>query len=85
MRALSSREGCAGRRWKCHSIIGDPELHGRFAALYTTDGVELHGAAIVNWPKALLACRCGMGSGVGVQELRDKLELLLDAQPTAAL
>lgn len=68
-----------------HVLIGDPELHGRFAALYTTDGVELHGAAIVNWPKALLACRRGMGSGIGVQELRDKLELLLDAQPTAAL
>ncbi|MCO4251568.1 NAD(P)/FAD-dependent oxidoreductase [Pseudarthrobacter raffinosi] len=67
-----------------HIIIGHPELHGRFAALYTTDGVNLRGAAIVNWPKALLACRRGMGTGVTIQELREKLEPLLDPQPLAA-
>ena len=45
-------------------LIGHPEVHGRFAALYTTDGSTVRGAAIVNWPKALLACRLGMGQGV---------------------
>lgn len=67
-----------------HVIIGHPEVHGRFAALYTSDGVNLRGAAIVNWPKALLACRRGMGTGITIQELREKLEPLLHPQPTAA-
>lgn len=57
-----------------HVVIGHPEVHGKFVALYTTDGVHLRGAAIVNWPKALLACRRGMAAGITVQELRQKLE-----------
>ncbi|MHA6969437.1 NAD(P)/FAD-dependent oxidoreductase (plasmid) [Glutamicibacter bergerei] len=65
-------------------IIGDPEVNGRFAALYTVDGTNLSGAAIVNWPKALLACRRGMGTGITVQELREKLEPMLDPQPLQA-
>ncbi len=67
-----------------HVIIGHPEVHGRFAALYTVDGINLSGAAIVNWPKALLACRRGMGTGVTVQELREKLEPMLNPQPLTA-
>lgn len=67
-----------------HVIIGHPEIHGKFAALYTSDGVNLRGAAIVNWPKALLACRRGMGTGIAVQELREHLESLLNPQPTVA-
>lgn len=67
-----------------HVTIGHPEVHGRFAALYTVDGTNLSGAAIVNWPKALLACRRGMGPGITVQELREKLEPMLDPQPLTA-
>lgn len=66
-----------------HLVIGDPALHGKFAALYTKDGSTLYGAAIVNWPRALLACRRGMAAGVTLQELRDRLEPLLDAQTVA--
>lgn len=67
-----------------HVVIGHPEVHGRFAALYTVDGTNLSGAAIVNWPKALLACRRGMSLGITVQELREKLEPMLDPQPLTA-
>jgi len=31
--------------------------HKRLAALYTEDGAHLCGAAIVNWPRALVECR----------------------------
>lgn len=55
-------------------IIGHPEVHGRFAALYTTDGVKLRGAAVVNWPQALIACRRAIEKGITVQEMRGKLE-----------
>ena len=65
-----------------HIVIGHPEIHGKFAALYTVDGHSLRGAAIVNWPKALVACRRGMAAGITVQELRDKLEPQL--KPVAA-
>ncbi|WP_024476403.1 FAD-dependent oxidoreductase [Arthrobacter sp. CAL618] len=57
-----------------HIVLGHPDTHGRFAALYTSDGINLRGAAIVNWPKALLACRRGMATGITVQELRESLE-----------
>ncbi|MDP9989293.1 MULTISPECIES: NAD(P)/FAD-dependent oxidoreductase [Arthrobacter] len=67
-----------------HTVIGHPEVHGRFAALYTADGTSLRGAAIVNWPKALVACRRGMATGITVQELRDTLESQLDPQPVVA-
>lgn len=67
-----------------YSVIGHPEVHGRFAALYTGDGTSLRGAAIVNWPKALVACRRGMAAGITVQELRDKLESQLDPQAAVA-
>lgn len=63
-------------------VIGHPEVHGRFAALYTTDGVNLRGAAVVNWPKALVACRRAMGTGITVKELRRNLELGLTPQST---
>lgn len=63
-----------------HIVIGHPETHGRFAALYTKDGISLHGAATVNWPKALITCRRGMGTGITVTELRDKLEAQLTPQ-----
>ncbi|MGJ9403920.1 NAD(P)/FAD-dependent oxidoreductase [Arthrobacter sp. KK5.5] len=67
-----------------HLVIGDPGLHGKFAALYTKDGSTLYGAAIVNWPRALLTCRRGMAAGVTLEELRERLEPLLDAQTTVA-
>ncbi|WP_413542582.1 NAD(P)/FAD-dependent oxidoreductase [Citricoccus nitrophenolicus] len=63
-------------------ILGHPRVDGRFVALYTADGTTLRGAAIVNWPKALLACRLGMAKGTTVQELRGKLEPQL--QPTGS-
>jgi NADPH-dependent 2,4-dienoyl-CoA reductase/sulfur reductase-like enzyme len=67
-----------------HVVIGHPQVHGQFVALYTAHGTALRGAAIVNWPKALLACRLGMAKGTTVQELRDRLEPQLQPQPTGA-
>ena len=67
-----------------HITIGDPGLHGRFATLYTNDGVELRGAAVVNWPKALISCRRGIGAGTTVQELREALEPDLASTRSAA-
>lgn len=66
-----------------HITIGHPEIHGRFAALYTLDGSKLSGAAIVNWPKALLACRRGLATGIAIQKLREELEIQLDFQTVA--
>ncbi|GAA1718282.1 hypothetical protein GCM10009831_30370 [Dietzia cercidiphylli] len=61
-----------------HVLIGHPQVHGKFAALYTIDGTTVRGAAIVNWPKALIACRLGMARGITVQDLRAKLEPQLE-------
>lgn len=67
-----------------HVVLGHPQVHGKFVALYTTDGTTLRGAAIVNWPKALISCRLGMAKGTTVQELRAQLERQLEPQPTGA-
>lgn len=40
-----------------HVLVGDPTGDNRFAALYTRDGTTMVGAAVVNWPRALIACR----------------------------
>jgi len=39
----------------------------------------------VNWPKALLACRRGMATGITVEELRETLQPLLEPRPKVAL
>ena len=67
-----------------HVLIGHPQVHGKFAALYTIDGTTVRGAAIVNWPKALIACRLGMARGITVQDLRAKLEPQLEPPPRRA-
>ncbi len=40
-----------------HVVIGEPGVDERLAALYSEDGAHLCGAAIVNWPRALVECR----------------------------
>lgn len=53
-------------------IIGDPE-GGRFVVLYAGEGGALRGAAVANWPKALVTTRKAMAAGHSLNEVADKL------------
>jgi NADPH-dependent 2,4-dienoyl-CoA reductase/sulfur reductase-like enzyme len=57
-----------------HVIVGDPRTDQRFAALYTEDGSRLSGAAIVNWPRALVDCRRALKTGDELVAVRERLE-----------
>lgn len=56
-----------------HVLLGDPAEDNRFAVLYSNDGQALRGAAIVNWPRALIECRRALKTGAGLAEVRSKL------------
>jgi phthalate 3,4-dioxygenase ferredoxin reductase subunit len=62
-----------------HILVGDPQQDNRFAALYTEDGSGLTGAAIVNWPRALVACRRALQNGAHVRDVRATIETLANA------
>ena len=68
-----------------HVVVEHPESHDRFAALYTGDGNTLAGAAIVNWPKALVECRRGMQTGITMGDLREKLGPLAGSPPRTTI
>ncbi|MCV7070460.1 FAD-dependent oxidoreductase, partial [Mycobacterium rufum] len=59
-----------------HVIVGDPLKDNRFAALYTEGEQQLSGAAIVNWPRALIECRRALLAGSNLESLQKKLEAL---------
>ena len=59
-----------------HVMIGDPEVHNRFAVLYTPDGKTISGAAVVNWPRALVLCRKGLRDEKSLDELRESISAL---------
>ncbi|ARV80177.1 FAD-dependent oxidoreductase [Mycobacterium sp. 050128] len=59
-----------------HATVGDPAIDKRFAALYTDDGQQLSGAAIVNWPRALIECRRALQAGGTFASLRERIEAL---------
>jgi phthalate 3,4-dioxygenase ferredoxin reductase subunit len=56
-----------------HVVIGDPAADNRFAVLYTRDGTMLSGAAIVNWPRALIGCRKALRDGAPLTQVHDAL------------
>jgi NADPH-dependent 2,4-dienoyl-CoA reductase/sulfur reductase-like enzyme len=59
-----------------HVLVGDPAADNRFAALYTDDGETMSGAAVVNWPRALIACRKALRSPVRLVDVREALTAL---------
>lgn len=52
--------------------LGDVES-GRFAVIYGAPGGALQGAAIANWPKALITTRKGLAAGMTYDEIVAKL------------
>lgn len=64
-----------------HVVIGEPGADKRLAALYTEDGQHLSGAAIVNWPRALVECRRALKARTPLADVRTTL---VAAQRTAA-
>lgn len=56
-----------------HVVIGDPHADNKFAALYTEDGQHLSGAAIVNWPRALIECRRALSTTANLVDLQASL------------
>ncbi|MGK2931871.1 MAG: NAD(P)/FAD-dependent oxidoreductase [Solirubrobacterales bacterium] len=58
-----------------HVMIGDPAADNRFAVLYTPDGTTMSGAAVVNWPRALVLCRKGLRDGTTLNEVRQSISV----------
>jgi NADPH-dependent 2,4-dienoyl-CoA reductase/sulfur reductase-like enzyme len=56
-----------------HVVVGEPAVENRFAVLYTKDGTSLCGAAVVNWPRALIACRKALRGGALVSDVREAI------------
>ncbi|NWL10412.1 FAD-dependent oxidoreductase [Paenarthrobacter nitroguajacolicus] len=56
-------------------VVGSPG-ESRFAVTYS-DGTSLVGAVIVNWPRALVACRRAVGQRTRAETVRADLEQLL--------
>ena len=52
------------------SLSADPVNDNRFAALYTEGEQQLTGAAIVNWPRALIECRRALQAGSNLESCR---------------
>jgi NADPH-dependent 2,4-dienoyl-CoA reductase/sulfur reductase-like enzyme len=57
------------------AIVGAPD-EGRFAALYSSDGVTLGGCVTVNWPRALIECRRALAAGAALDDVHHNLEAL---------
>ncbi|MGW6460712.1 NAD(P)/FAD-dependent oxidoreductase, partial [Streptomyces sp. NPDC055078] len=55
------------------ATLGDPSADGRFAALYADEAGRLRGAAVVNWPRALVQCRKAVRDGVACRDLAGRL------------
>lgn len=49
---------------------------GAFAVLYADADGRLAGAATVNWPRALVACRRAVGGAAALTDVRDAVEVL---------
>ena len=66
--------GQTGR--ESNMIVQDEHRADRFAVLYTDARGRYSGAMTANWPRALVACRRAVGSGVTATTLRASLEEL---------
>lgn len=58
-----------------HSIVDTGGVDEKAAALYGDDEGRLVGAAVVNWPKALIECRRALAeaAGASVEEMRTRV------------
>ncbi|SBS78820.1 NAD(FAD)-dependent dehydrogenase [uncultured Mycobacterium sp.] len=65
-------------------IIGDRLSDNRFTALYSDGAQGLSGAAVVNWPRALIECRRALQAGNDLGIVRGRLERLLNPPDNAA-
>lgn len=54
-------------------LIRDPATPERFVALYGGESESLDGAVVVNWPKALLACRRAIAAGARLLDVAASL------------
>lgn len=52
-----------------HVLVGQPADDNRFAVLYTKDGITMSGAAVVNWPRALITCRKALRDDAQVRDV----------------
>lgn len=60
-----------------HVTVTDKAHADRFAVVYADDGEHYSGAMTANWPRALIACRRAVGTGVTIGNLLEVLEALL--------
>lgn len=67
IQVVGHHQGAAGSR-----TFGDVD-DGRFAVVYTDADGALLGAAVANWPRALLTVRKGMAAGRRLDEVAEKL------------
>ncbi len=66
-------------------IIGDRLSDNRFTALYSDGAQGLSGAAVVNWPRALIECRRALQAGNDLGSVRGgRLERLTNPPDNAA-
>lgn len=67
-----------GRTGAVHYVSVADETHSdRFAVLYSDDGNHFSGAMTANWPKALIACRRAVGSGITTGAMLESLNAML--------
>ena len=59
-----------------HVLVGQPADDNRFAVLYTKDGITMSGAAVVNWPRALITCRKALRDDAQVRDVYDAIASL---------
>jgi len=65
-------------------VVGDRLSDNRFAVLYPDGEQRLGGAAVVNWPRALIECRRALQAGSDLESVRGRLEVLTNPPDTAA-
>ncbi len=64
-----------------YDLVGSPR-EGRFAVTYAADAGIITGAVIVNWPRALVACRRDVAAKGDVDEVRELLRSLAEKSTT---
>ncbi|OUS79688.1 NAD(P)/FAD-dependent oxidoreductase [Rhodococcus sp. NCIMB 12038] len=73
--------GVAGSRM--HTVVDHPTKPDQFAIAYATDHMQLAGLVTVNWPKALIAARRALATGVTFDGFTEQLNRL--ARPNTLL
>ena len=65
-------------------VIGEDATTGRLAALYSSDGENLSGIVVVNWPKALVTARKALNEGLPYAAVRESIQRLTGSVPLNA-